>query len=80
MSRIRAAAIARLAAVEQAGDVLRANFTTARQWLQTLGATDQPSGAALSPPSSPRVSGVNRNGIQLRYNSFPINLLPTFKG
>lgn len=44
MSRIRAAAIARLAAVEQAGDVLRANFTTARQWLQTLGATDQPLG------------------------------------
>jgi hypothetical protein len=37
MSRIRAAATARLAAVEQAGDVLRANLTTARQWLQTLG-------------------------------------------
>jgi hypothetical protein len=60
MSRIRAAATARLAAVEQAGDVLRANLTTARQWLQTLGATDQPSGAARSPPSSPRVYGVNR--------------------
>ena len=38
MSRIRAAATARLAAVAQAGDVLRANLTTARQWLQTLGA------------------------------------------
>ena len=38
MSRIRAAATARLAAVEQAGDVLRANLTTARQWFQTLGA------------------------------------------
>jgi hypothetical protein len=37
MSRIRAAATARLAAVEQAGDVLRANLTTAHQWLQTLG-------------------------------------------
>jgi hypothetical protein len=37
MSRIRAAATARLAAVEQAGDVLRANLTTACQWLQTLG-------------------------------------------
>ena len=37
MSRIRAAATARLAAVEHAGDVLRANLTTARQWLQTLG-------------------------------------------
>jgi hypothetical protein len=35
MSRIRAAATARLAAVEQAVDVLRANLTTARQWLQT---------------------------------------------
>jgi hypothetical protein len=43
MSRIRAAATACLAAVEQAVDVLRANLTTARQWLQTLGATDQPS-------------------------------------
>ena len=31
MSRIRAAATARLAAVEQAGDVLRATLTTARQ-------------------------------------------------
>jgi len=38
MRRIRAAATARLAAVEQAGDVLRANLTTARQWRQTLGA------------------------------------------
>ena len=33
MRRIRAAATARLAAVEPAGDVLRATLTTARQWL-----------------------------------------------
>jgi len=59
MSRIRAAATARLAAVEQAVDVLRANLTTARQGLQTRGATDQPSGAARSPPSSPRVGSVS---------------------
>src|SRR5256885_16327219 len=37
MRRIRAAATARLAAVEPAGDGLRATPTTARQWVPNLG-------------------------------------------
>ena len=37
MSRIRAAAPARLAVVEEVGDVRRANLTTARDYEATLG-------------------------------------------
>ena len=37
MSRLRAAATARLAAVEEVGDVLRANLMTARDSEETVG-------------------------------------------